>query len=103
VDQEGRTPNLLDCLAADKKGNLFLVGTWRVKPEEIGTEVSSYSHDKDSAGSQPFGQYYDMWRGLFFSTINVKDVKAAPAISSAPAAAASQPAGASAGGASTAK
>jgi sugar lactone lactonase YvrE len=92
VDPAGRTPNLVDCLAADAKGNVFTIGTWRIKPEEIGTDVSSYSHDAGSGDNKPFGQYYDMWRGLFFGTISAQMIHSAAAPATQPAAAASMPA-----------
>ena len=95
IDQDGRTPNLVDCLAADAKGNLFTVGTWRVKPEEIGKEVSSLSYDVDkNTGPDHVGRYYDMWRGLFFGRISAPAAQAATMPAAAqPSTAASKPAG----------
>lgn len=73
IDGAGRTPFRIGSLCADAKGNVYGVGDWRVGQTEVGSDLSSLSYDP--APKNP--QYFDMWRGQFFSSIHV-DVAPAP-------------------------
>ena len=91
MDSAGRTPYRAESLCADGRGNVYLVGDWRVKADEVGTLLSSLSYSADPNNPR----YYDMWRGQFFAAVRLTGLRPAsgPA-ASAPAGkpASSQPA-----------
>jgi len=67
VDQEGRTPWRIPSLAADGKGQVYLVGDWRLKPGEKGTLRYGYDRRKGS------DTWRWLWRGQFFAAADVSD------------------------------
>ena len=61
IDQDGRTPGYIASLAADERGNVFMNGSWLVKP---GDQPSlKYIYEE--------GVYDTLTRGEFFAWVNV--------------------------------
>jgi hypothetical protein len=61
IDQDGRTPGYICSLAADDRGNVFICGSWVVKPDDQPT--LKYNFEEDSFEPQN--------RGEFFAWVNV--------------------------------
>jgi hypothetical protein len=72
IDQDGRTPGYFGSLAADDKGNVFLVGSWLVRPGDQPT--LRYTHNVNTISK---GKVFEtLIRGEFFAWVNVsEDVK----------------------------
>jgi len=69
IDQEGRTPGMISSLAADDKGNIYINGSWLVKPGDQPT--LQYQHDVKNGK-----KYKTLIRGEFFAWVNVsKDLE----------------------------
>ncbi len=66
IDQDGRTPGDISSLAADSKGNIFMSGSWLVKPGDQPTMQFQYK-PKDGV------EYKKLIRGEFFAWLNVND------------------------------
>ena len=67
IDQDGRTPGDISSLAADDKGNVFLNGSWGIKPGDQPTLSLDYGAKKGE------NDYKSLTRGEFFSWVNVSD------------------------------
>jgi len=69
IDQDGRTPAYIASLAADDKGNVFMDGSWLIKPGDQPTMQFQFdAKDGD--------QYKTLNRGEFFAWVNVsKDLE----------------------------
>lgn len=69
IDQDGRTPAYIASLAADDKGNIFMNGSWLIKPGDQPTMQYQYK-------SKDGNEYKALNRGEFFAWVNVtKDLK----------------------------
>jgi len=66
IDQDGRTPSYIASLAADDKGNVFMNGSWLLKPGDQPTMQFQYKPDDGI-------EYKTLKRGEFFAWVNVND------------------------------
>lgn len=63
VDQDGRTPRMIDSLAADEQGRVYSVGSWRINPGDQPT--IQYDWEK------PVREFTVTKRGQFFACCEV--------------------------------
>jgi len=66
IDQDGRTPAYIASLAADANGNIFMDGSWLIKPGDQPTLQFQYKA-KDGK------EYKTLNRGEFFAWVNVSN------------------------------
>lgn len=66
IDQEGRTPRMINSMTADDNGNVYITGSWYINSyREATLQVLFYDHPGERL-------YKLMKRGEFFSVIDVK-------------------------------
>jgi hypothetical protein len=66
IDQDGRTPAYIGSLAANEKGDVFIDGSWLIKPGDQPTLRFVY-------GAKEGQEYETLKRGEFFAWINVSN------------------------------
>jgi hypothetical protein len=83
VDQAGRTPWRCEGLSADRAGNFYLTGDWRLLRDAQGNllESGTVRHNDSNPGTY---WYADMWRGQFFTVANIPEAQVMLNVQSTP-------------------
>lgn len=71
VDQNGRRPRMIESLAADESGQVFMVGSWSVNHPDEAAMQYVWEGQRFWPGAKP-GQFKRMERGEFFAYVKVQ-------------------------------
>lgn len=81
IDKEGRTPGFIGSLAADSTGNVFMSGSWLIKPGDQPTLKFIYKNPGDRSADKVKSEttdgknyeYEALKRGEFFAWVNTSN------------------------------
>lgn len=69
VDQDGRVPLMIESLAADENGRVYMVGSWTIRPGDEPTMQYVWEGQRFWPDAEP-GTYQIMNRGEFFAYVD---------------------------------
>lgn len=72
VDQDGRTPRMIESLAADAEGRVFMVGSWSINDPKEGA-MQYVWEGQDFWPEAEAGQFKRMTRGEFFGIVKLEE------------------------------
>ena len=70
VDQAGRTPRMIDSLAADEQGRVYSVGSWRINPGDQPTLQYDWEKPLKEFKVTRRGQFFACFDPVFYSSLD---------------------------------